>query len=117
MQYSAISYYLIDIIILIYLIDIASCTSFQIASCDSCQRQNHKLRKTNATLHSIPVKDEAWYQLGMDLVGLLPVTPAGNKYLITVADYYTKWAVAGGLKDKSASSVAEFLYMVGNILL
>ncbi len=84
----------------------------QVASCDSCQRQNHKLRKTNATLHPIPVKNEAWYQLGMDLVGPLPVTPAGNKYLITITDYYTKWAVAGALKDKSASSVAEFLYMV-----
>ena len=40
------------------------------------------------------------------------MTPAGNKYLITVTDYYTKWPVAGALKDKSASSVAEFLYMV-----
>ena len=48
----------------------------------------------------------------MDLVRPLPVTPAGNKYLITITDYYTKWAVAGALKDKSASSVAEFLYMV-----
>ena len=84
----------------------------QVASCDICQRQNHKLRKTNATLHPIPVKNEAWYQLGMDLVGPLPVTPTGNKYLITVTDYYTKWAMAGGLKDKSAASVAEFLYMV-----
>ena len=37
------------------------------------------------------------------------MTPAGNKYLITVTDYYTKWPVAGALKDKSASSVAEFL--------
>ncbi len=36
----------------------------------------------------------------MDLVGPLPVTPAGNKYLFTVSytDYYTKWAVAGALK-------------------
>ncbi len=73
-----------------------------------CQRQNRKLHKTNAALHSIPIKEEAWYQVGMDLVGPLAVTPAGNKFLLTV----TKWAVAAALKDKSASSVANVLYSV-----
>lgn len=48
----------------------------------------------------------------MDLVGPLAVTPAGNKFLMTVTDYYTKWAVAAALKDKSASSVANVLYSV-----
>ncbi|XP_064397442.1 uncharacterized protein LOC135344196 isoform X2 [Halichondria panicea] len=38
----------------------------------------------------------------MDLVGPLPVTPAGNKFLMTITDYYTKWAVAAALKDKTA---------------
>ncbi len=84
----------------------------QIASCDHCQRQNHKLHKTNAAHHSIPIKEEAWYQVGMDLVGPLAVTPAGNKFLMTVTDYYTKWAVAAALKYESASSVANVLYSV-----
>ncbi len=85
---------------------------FQISSCVLCQRHNHKLRKTTATLHPIPVREEVWYQLGMDLVGPLPETPAGNKYIMTITDYYTKWAEAGALKDKTASSVANFLYSV-----
>ena len=46
----------------------------------------------------------------MDLVGPLPVTPAGNKFLMTITDYYTKWAVAAALKDKTALSVANVLY-------
>ena len=86
--------------------------SIQISSCDLCQRQNHKLRKTAATLHPIPVKDEVWHQLGMDLVGPLPETAAGYKYIMTVTDYYTKWAEAAPIKDKTASSVADVLYSV-----
>ena len=64
--------------------------------------------------HFIPFlfKEEAWYQVGMDLVGPLPVTPAGNKFLMTITDYYTKWAVAAALKDKTALSVANVLYSV-----
>ena len=79
----------------------------QIESCDICQRKNHKLQKTSCSLHPIPVKSEVWNQLGMDLIGPLKETSSGFKFII---DYYSKWVEAGPLKDKSASSVAEFLY-------
>ena len=84
----------------------------QIKSCDTCQRQNYKIRKTSAALHPIPVKGEVWRQLGMDLVGPLPQTCQGNKYIMTVTDYYSKWAEGGPLKDKTAKSVSEYLYHV-----
>lgn len=84
----------------------------QIKSCDVCQRNNYKLHKTSASLHPIPIKSEVWNQLGMDLIGPLRQTQRGNKYIITVIDYYSKWAEAGPLKDKTAASVAEFLYSV-----
>ena len=85
---------------------------FQIQSCDICQRKNHKLKKTSASLHPIPVKSRVWHQLGIDLIGPLRPTPRGFKYIMTIIDYYSKWAEAGPLKDKTASAVAEFLYMV-----
>ena len=64
------------------------------------------------SLHPVQVKDEAWYQVGMDLVGPLPVTSAGNRYIITITDYYTKWAEAFPIEDKTASSVADVLFTV-----
>ena len=70
------------------------------------------MQKTSATLHPIRVEGEAWHQLGMDLVGPLHITPRGNKYIMTVTDYYTKWAEAVPLKDKSAASVANVLTTV-----
>ena len=46
----------------------------------------------------------------MDLVGPLHTTPRGNKYIMTITDYYTKWAEAEPLIDKSAASVSSVLY-------
>ena len=48
----------------------------------------------------------------MDLIGLLPVTPRGNKYIITLTDYFSKWAEAAPLQDKTAAGVAQFMYSV-----
>ena len=81
----------------------------QIKSCDTRQYwQNHKLSKTATTLHSIRVEGKAWHH----------TTPKGNKYIMTVTDYYTKWAEAESLKDKSAASVSNVLYTVeGKLLL
>ena len=33
-------------------------------------------------------------------------TPSGHKYIMTITDYYTKWAEAAALKDKSASIIS-----------
>ena len=55
---------------------------------------------------------KAWHQLGMDLIGPLTETLTGNKYILTVTDYYTKWAEATPLPSKEACGVADFLYKV-----
>ena len=54
------------------------------------------------TLHPIPVAPQLWRQVGMDLIGPLTTTPRGNKYIITLTDYFSKWAEAAALPDKTA---------------
>ena len=49
-------------------------------------------------------------QIGIDLVGPLPMTKNGNRYIITLVDYFSKWAEAEALPDKTAESVSSFLY-------
>lgn len=46
----------------------------------------------------------------MDLIGPLPTTTRGNKYVITLVDYFSKWPEAAPLQDKTATGVALFLY-------
>ena len=84
----------------------------QVDTCGRCQEKNKKLQKSSGTLHPIPVKPQFWQQVGMDLVGPLNETPRGNKYIVTLTDYFTKWVEAAPLPDKSAASVAQFIYSV-----
>ena len=43
-------------------------------------------------------------------MGPLPKTAAGNRYIVTLKDYFSKWPEAEHLKDKSAHGVASFLF-------
>ena len=56
-----------------------------------------------------------WKQVGVDLIGPMPVTARGYKYIITLTDYFTKWAEAAPLPDKTALEVAKFMYSVSFI--
>ena len=47
--------------------------------------------------------------MAMDFVGPLPLTDSGNKYLLVIADYYTKWCEVVPLKDQKAVTVAQVL--------
>ena len=68
--------------------------------------------EASGVLHPIPVAPQLWKQVGMDLIGPLATTSRGNKYIITLTDYFTKWAEAGALPDKTAMNVAKFMYQV-----
>ena len=48
----------------------------------------------------------------IDLIGPLPETPQGNKYIVTLTDYFSKWAEAAPLPSKTADGVAKFMYSV-----
>ena len=54
----------------------------------------------------------------MDIVGLLPRTQRGNRYIITVVDHFTKHAEAYALPDQEAVTIArvflnEFISRIG----
>lgn len=48
-------------------------------------------------------------QIGIDIV-TMPTSNKGNKYIITCMDYFSKWPEAVPSKDKSATSVAIFIF-------
>ena len=61
--------------------------SVQVASCDCCQRPNFKLQRASDPLHPILVTPKIWSKVGLDLIGSMPETPRGNKYILSLADY------------------------------
>jgi len=55
-----------------------------------------------------PVSD-TWNKVGIDLIQP-PVSSSGNRYFITLTDYFSKWAETMPIPTKEASHVADFLY-------
>ena len=48
-------------------------------------------------------------RIAVDGLGPLPVSDSGNKYLLIVVDYFTKWPEAYPLPNQEASTVADIL--------
>ncbi|RVE71041.1 hypothetical protein OJAV_G00070140 [Oryzias javanicus] len=76
-----------------------------VEECPRCQR--HETVKTVApVLHPIQVQ-EAWSVLGIDLIGPLPTTAKGKRFILTATDLFTKWVVAKSLYTKTATEVSR----------
>ena len=45
----------------------------------------------------------------MDILGPLPLTENGNKYILVIGDYFTKWKEAYPMKNMEATTVARIL--------
>ena len=75
---------------------------------------NKKLDVVRPELYPVPVKSP-WYHIGMDFVGpISPTSRSGNRYILTISDYFTKFAWAKALPTKEASNVADSLKEVGS---
>jgi Integrase zinc binding domain/Integrase core domain len=78
-----------------------------IRSCDSCQRRGRK--RNVEPLQPIPV-GEPFSKMGIDIVGPLPLTDNGNKYIVVATDYMTKWPEARAIPQATAKQVASFIF-------
>ena len=48
-------------------------------------------------------------RIAIDVLGPLPITETGNKYILIIADYFTKWVEAYPMPNQEATTVAELL--------
>ena len=47
--------------------------------------------------------------VAMDIMGPFPISSQGNRYLLVVSDYFTRWVQAFGIPDQLATTVAHRL--------
>lgn len=78
-------------------------------TCSVCQKTIHKGRVFKAPLISIPPMDEPFSRMAMDIVGPLTRSDQGNRYILVVCDYGTKYPEAIPLKTIDAETVANAL--------
>ena len=77
-------------------------------ACDVCASRKSPVPHPHAPL----VQDHPSFPLekvAIDIMGPLPVTARGNKYLVVICDYFTKWTEAFPVPDIRAETVATVL--------
>ena len=77
-------------------------------SCDLCASRKGPSKKVRAPLALYNVASPM-ERLAVDVMGPLPETEAGNKYLLIAMDYFSKWPEAYPLPNQEAVTVAEVL--------
>ena len=77
-------------------------------SCEQCQRGAKAIRQ-RAPLQPLPTMEEPFKRIAIDIVGPLRRTKRGNKYILTMMDFATRYPEAIPLRRTDATTVAEAL--------
>ena len=79
-------------------------------SCDVCQRTVPKGKVSKVPLGKMPIIDEPFKRVSVDLIGpVAPVSEHGNRYILTVVDFATRYPEAVALPKIGTERVAEAL--------
>ena len=77
-------------------------------ACGPCQKTSHYKGK-RAPLVPLPIMDVPFQRIAMDIVGPLPRSRSGNRYILVICDYATRYPEAVPLKSIEAERIAEEL--------
>ena len=80
-------------------------------SCELCQRSTPR-RPMRAEMIPLPLVTRPFERIAMDLVGPLPRTRNGNRFILTIVDYATRYPEAVALPRTDASRIAKELIAV-----
>ncbi|GFT05968.1 hypothetical protein TNCV_3927031 [Trichonephila clavipes] len=75
-------------------------------SCDACSARKGPKIRSRGKLHRYNV-GAPFERIAFDILGPLPRTASGNKYLLVVIDFFTKWPEVYPIPDQEAPTVAE----------
>ena len=79
--------------------------------CPACQKVGQKPGK-QARLIPLPIIEEPFRRIAMDIVGPLERTKTGHKYILVICNYATRYPEAVPLKNIEAETIAEELTKV-----
>ena len=76
--------------------------------CAVCQKSS-KYRGKHAPLIPLPIISVPFKRIAMDMVGPLPRSHSGKRYILVICDYATRYPEAIALKSIDAAQIAEEL--------
>ena len=51
-----------------------------------------------------------WERIALDIMGPVPTTARGNRYILVIADYFSKWTESFPMPDMTATTIATLLF-------
>jgi transposase InsO family protein len=79
-----------------------------VKSCDTCQKRIKKKQVSEAS--SATIVTEPFAHIGIDVMGPLPVTRNGKRYIILAVDFFTKYLEGIAVDEADAQTVAKFIH-------
>jgi hypothetical protein len=78
-----------------------------IQKCRKCQIKKLTRVKTKQPMIITDTPGTAFDKISLDIMGPLPITNKGNKYVLTIQDLLTKYSVAVPLQEASSLAIAD----------
>ena len=75
-------------------------------TCETCNKSKD-IPKRIGFLKPVPLGNNPWERVGIDIVGKLQTSRSGNNYIIVLTDYFTRWAEAFAVPSIDAQTVAK----------
>ncbi|GFS78687.1 retrovirus-related Pol polyprotein from transposon 412 [Trichonephila clavipes] len=83
-----------------------------VKTCDKCQRVGKPQDKKKAPLKIVPVITEIFTKINIDASGPLPMTPSGNKYIITALCMSSRYPDAIPVENLCSTTVINALLQI-----
>lgn len=80
-----------------------------VRNCISCQRNKTNFNPTKQPMEITSTSDKPFQKLAIDIVGPLPLTEAGNRFILTAQDDLTKYSFAEPLPNHESLTIAKTL--------
>ena len=80
-------------------------------TCEVCQKRS-QCRPRRVALSPLPVVEEPFGPIAMDIVGPLPKNRSGKRYVLVICDYATRYSEAVALRSTDVEHVTEELVTV-----
>ena len=79
-----------------------------IAGCEKCSKRKGFQKAKRSPMQIVQV-GAPMERIATDILGELPVTNKGNKYILVVSDYYSKWTESFPMRNMEAETVAKVI--------
>ena len=79
--------------------------------CEICQKTAPRPAQRNPLI-PLPIIDVPFSRIAMDIVGPLPKSSRGHRYMLVIVDYATRYPEAIPLRAASAKAIAHELFML-----